>query len=92
MDIVLLILAAVAIPVTILAFFLFFSRSMVWLAPRPRTRASIFAVLGILYPVIAVWEASSEGWRPSSYLQITMGVFWIVGAIAEYKRGVVSFE
>lgn len=92
MDIVLLILAAIAVPFTILAIVLIFSRSMSWLVPRPRTRAGIFATIGVLYPVIAVWEAQTEGWRPSSILGIILGISWIAFAVHEYRRGVITIE
>ena len=92
MNVVLLILVAIAIPLTVLAALLLFSRSMTWLAPRPRIRAAIFGIIGVLYPIIAVWEAQAEGWRPSSYLQIVMGIAWIVVAISHYKQGVISYE
>lgn len=88
MSTLLLILAAIAIPLTAVAILLLFSRTAKRLALSPRTRAIIFGTLGFLYPVIAVWEAQMEGWRAFSFLQIVMGIFWIAYALYDYREGV----
>lgn len=92
MKIALLVLAAIAVPFTVLAILLLFSRSISWLAPRPRTRASIYAIVGVLNAIIPVWEAQTEGWRTSSFLLILTGIAWIGLAIHEYRRGAIPLE
>lgn len=88
MNTPLLILAAIVIPLTVLAFLLLFTRAAIWLALRPRTRAIIFGALGVLYVVIGIWEAQTAGWRDFSFFQISMGIFWIAYAIYDYRKGV----
>lgn len=86
MNLPLLILFAVALPLTLVVALFLFNRSITWVEARPHLRRRMIGALGLLYGGLGSAGGLTDGWHWFDMLQIVAGVAIIISAVLEKPR------